>query len=420
MTDATSTEKASSKKSGKSRGAPRQLWVLMGIVFVDMIGVLLVVPLLPYYAIRIDEGSGGWIVGLLTSVFAAAQLLSAPLWGRLSDAYGRRPILLAGLLAGAAGYVFFAFATSLWMLFATRIMQGMSAGNIGVIQAYVSDAVAPKERAKALGWITAAASAGVTLGPIIGSQLERFGKEAPGLFAASLCVVNILFAWRLLPETRGRSSKGKPRRSLMGSIRDVVSDPRSPSASLIWLYTCGMMAFMALQSLLALYVKERFGIGENTIGWFYTYLGAVSVIMRAAVLSPVLDRIGEIPALRVGAASMTLGFVVLALAPQPVVFVLLSTFIPFGTALFFPTSTALLTQRVSEDEVGQVLGVQQSFRGVAGILGPAWAGAAFDGFGQLAPLLLCGAVMMLVFLASMRVHPVAPQGEEAAPAAPAA
>src|SRR5918998_5889327 len=170
-----------------------KLAVLMVTAFVDMVGLLMVLPLLPFYAKSL--GAGGLVVGLLISSFAIAQLIASPFWGRLSDRYGRRPALLIGLTASAIAYVVFAFASSLWLLFVSRIVQGAGGGTVSVIQAYVADAVAPEDRAKGLGWLSAATNAGVALGPVIGSQTMAGGRPPPRLIAAALCLVNIFFAW---------------------------------------------------------------------------------------------------------------------------------------------------------------------------------------------------------------------------------
>src|SRR5881398_1399909 len=171
-----------------------KLVVLMVTAFIDMAGLLMVTPLLPFYAKSM--GAGGFVVGALISSFSVAQLISAPVWGRFSDKYGRRPALLVGLGASAISFVIFAYANSLWMLFAARLVQGAGGGTVGVIQAYVADAVEPKDRAKGLGWLSAATNAGVALGPVIGSQMLHFGRHAPGLAAAALCVLNSMFALR--------------------------------------------------------------------------------------------------------------------------------------------------------------------------------------------------------------------------------
>src|SRR5215213_5665613 len=177
-----------------------KLVVLMVTAFMDMVGVLMIVPLMPFYAKHM--GAGGFVVGLLVSSFSVAQLLMAPVWGRLSDQYGRRPALIVGMTASAIAYVVFAYADSLWLLFLSRIVQGSGGGTVSVIQAYVADAVAPEQRAKGLGWLSAATNAGVALGPVIGSQMLHFGVHAPGLMAAMLCVLNSIFAFKYLAESR--------------------------------------------------------------------------------------------------------------------------------------------------------------------------------------------------------------------------
>src|SRR5437763_2395094 len=176
-----------------------KLVVLMITAFIDMVGTLMIIPLLPFYAK--EFGANGLVVGLLVSSFAIAQLVSAPMWGRFSDRYGRRPALMVGLGASAIAYVIFAYSGTLWLLFLSRLVQGSGGGTVSVIQAYVADALKPEERAKGLGWLSAATNAGVALGPVLGSQAITLGRHAPGLFAAGLCALNITFAWKYLIES---------------------------------------------------------------------------------------------------------------------------------------------------------------------------------------------------------------------------
>src|SRR5918992_2831484 len=168
-----------------------KLIVLMVTAFLDMVGLLMVLPLLPFYAKAL--GGSGLIVGVLVSSFAIAQLVASPFWGRFSDRYGRRPALLIGLTASAIAYVVFAYANSLWMLFISRIVQGAGGGTVSVIQAYVADAVAPEDRAKGLGWLSAATNAGVALGPLIGSLAMSGGRPKPGLVAPPPLPLNLIF-----------------------------------------------------------------------------------------------------------------------------------------------------------------------------------------------------------------------------------
>src|SRR5688572_32023330 len=210
---------------GRFAGATRgKLFILIVTNFVDMVGLLMILPLLPYYANEL--GGGGMEVALLVSSFTAAQLISDPMWGRFSDKHGRKPALLVGLAAAAIAYVVFAFATSLWVLLLSRIVQGAGGGTVGVIQAYVADSTEPQHRAKALGWLSAATNLGVALGPPLGSLALIGGRSGPGLVAAVLCVVNMAFAWRYLTESRDmEDARTSPRKTgaSRAAIMQVVS-----------------------------------------------------------------------------------------------------------------------------------------------------------------------------------------------------
>jgi len=288
----------------------KQISVLMATVFVDMIGFTIVLPQLPFYATRL--GADASLVGVLIASHPFAQLAVSPLWGRLSDRLGRRPLILAGLLLSAVAYVLFGLAEAIWLLFASRLVQGAGGGITGVVQAYVADAVEPEQRTKALGWLTAATSAGVMIGPEVGSYaFKALGQAGPGFVAAGLCLLNVLFAWKWLPEPQRyitptseiavQTEAEAPRRSLWHSFRDVLVHPTSPVSALIWVYAIGMMAFMAMNGTLALYLKDEFGVNEGNIGHFYFYVGAISVIMRAVLLGPAVRRFGEVGVTRLGA-----------------------------------------------------------------------------------------------------------------------
>ena len=187
------------RNSADSRNQFRRLAVLIAVNFVDMIGFMIVLPLLPFYALKLHATPE--TIGRLIASFSVAQLLAAPIWGRVSDRYGRRPALLIGLSASAMAYVVFGLATSVWLLFLSRLVQGAGGGTTGVAQAYVADTVEPADRARALGWLSAATSAGVMVGPAIGSFAAHFGQAAPGMIAAALCLINVFFAWKWLPES---------------------------------------------------------------------------------------------------------------------------------------------------------------------------------------------------------------------------
>lgn len=383
-----------------------RIWILMFTVFVDMLGFFLVLPLLPFYAEKL--GATPVVVGLLVSIFAFAQLASAPLWGRLSDHFGRKPALLAGLAISAASFVLFAYATSLWLLVISRLVQGIGSGTTGVAQAYVSDTVEPKDRAKALGWLSAATSAGVMLGPALGSLASRLGPAAPGLFAAVLCVLNVLCAWRFLPESHSVSARAAHvREPIRRTMATVLSNPLAPASLMILVYSVGMMAFMAMNGILALFLERRFGVDEHSIGWFFIYVGGISLVMRAVLLGPVIARFGEIRVQRIGAFALAAGMATIPLPNTIPTLALAIALVPIGTALLFPATTSLVSRFAPAGQTGQLMGVQQAFGGVCRMVGPMWSGAAFQYLSISAPFWIAAFLMLLVALAAMRLGPSA-------------
>ena len=368
-----------------SRVASGKLFVLIITNFVDMVGLLMIIPLLPFYAR--EMGGGSLIVAVLMGAFTASQLLSAPLWGRFSDRYGRRPALLVGLTAAGIAYVVFAFATSIWLLLLSRIVQGAGGGTVGVIQAYVADSVEPENRAKALGWLSAATNVGVAIGPAIGSAALKFGRSGPGLAAAGLCLINIFFAWRFLRESRDMTEahEKKPRAS-RAAIAQVFAHPGEPAPRLIWIYAIAMGAFSGLMAILALFLADRFGVGKDRIWIFYTYVGVISVVTRAGILGRMVDRYGEAQLSRIGLALLGTGLATLPLARGYFALALSVALIPLGTAFTFPCVTSMLSRVISSRERGLYMGVQQTFGGLSRVIIPLWAGFSYDHFGKTVPL----------------------------------
>ena len=409
-----------------------KLWILMITAFVDMLGLLMVIPILPFYAKRL--GQGGFVVGVLVSSFAVAQLLTAPMWGRFSDAHGRRPALLVGLTASGIAYVIFAFALdmgalALAMLFLSRLVQGAGGGTVSVIQAYVADSTAPEERTKALGWLSAATNAGVAIGPVLGSlTAAAWGHRGPGLFAAALCLVNVGFAARYLVESRdpheaAESKAGTGERTkLKDAVFQVVTHSSEPASRLIWIYAIAMGAFQGVTSMLALYLSARFAVTEKTIGFFFAYMGGLSVLTRTLILGRMVDRFGEARLSRIGSTLLALGIASMAfirpladparvaamlggmLPPSAVALLpylplaLAVALLPLGTAFTFPCVTALLSRVISSRERGLYMGVQQTFGGAARVIFPIIFGLLFDWHLEVPFLLSATLVLGTIFL----------------------
>ncbi len=399
----------------------KRLWVLIAVCFVDMIGLMIIAPLLTPYARRF--GAPDWLVGWLFSAFAIAQLLASPVWGRVSDRYGRRPALLAGLGGSAIAYVIFGFANSLWLLFVCRIVQGLGGGTTGVAQAYVADTMEPSDRAKALGWLSAATSAGVSIGAVIGALARNLGSAAPGIVAAALVLINTVFAWKWLPESRvprpaattpsGRFLPPEEPKPIWHALREVIRHPGRPVAQMIWIYAVGMLALNAVIGVLSLYLIDRFGFTDKNLGYVFTVFSVVGVVLRIAPVGWVNAWLGEVRTLRLGATLLVLG---LALIPWPTMFslfVVCLLLVPSGTAFLFPATTSLVSQRSDKHELGLTMGVQQTFRGIMAIIGPTGATLIYQTLGHGVPFLVAAGIVTVALALSWRVR------EEAPSAAPA-
>lgn len=389
------------------RAGPREdlkrLSVLIATCFVDMMGFAMVLPLLPFYALNLEASPE--VIGWIIASYSIAQLVSSPIWGRVSDRYGRRPALLIGLGASAVAYVIFGFAGSVWLLFVSRVVQGAGGGTTGVAQAYVADTVKPGDRARALGWLSAATSAGVMVGPVIGSFAAHWGRSAPGLVAAALCVINVAFAWKWLPESRQPGTASPARKPVWHAAWVVVRHFDRPVARLIWIYAVGMLAFSGLTSILPLYLGASFGLNEKTIGYVFLYIGALSLVMRSLLLGPIIDRLGETRAMRLGTLFLVAGLMLYPAAPTLWTVVLVMPLVPIGTALLFPATTALMSRASDRSDVGTTMGVAQTFAGLARVAAPILATVAYQRFGHAWPFYLAAATMGLVGLLALRAMP---------------
>jgi MFS family permease len=402
------------------RKIPAKLFTLMATAFVDMLGLLMILPLLPFY-VKTLGGSGfdlmgkhfgiGMIMGIIVSSFTFAQLLSAPMWGRFSDRVGRRPTLLIALGASAIAYLIFGFAHSLLVLFISRIVQGAGGGTVGVIQAYVADSTDPKDRARALGWLSATTNLGVALGPVLGAfaiavgkrdllpgpATLQMGRAAPGLFAAALCLLNMIFVARYLKESRDFSEQpqaGEIRSTSSQAIWRVISHSSEPSSRLIWIYAIAIGAFQGSFSVLALFLNARFQVTEQTIGYFFMYIGSISVFARVLLLGRAVDWLGEANLSRLGIVLLATGVLGMPLSQNLWMLALAVALIPLGTAFTFPCVTALLSRVIAPRERGLYMGMQQTYGGVARIIAPLFFGWAFDSISVSAPYFFSAAFVL--------------------------
>jgi len=374
-----------------------KLPVLFITAFIDMVGLTMIMPLLPFYAGQL--GASATVVGLLIAAFSLAQLVVAPVWGRWSDRYGRRPAILAGLLVTAVAYVLFAFAGSLTLLLLSRLLQGVGGGTIGVVQAYVADASPVAKRTRSLGWLSAVTSLGAVAGPAFGSlMISLGGRSAPGLAAAALAVLVAGFAWKFLGESRLQTTSSGSRAAHTtgrAALTGILTRWREPASRLIWIYAVAIGAFYGTGQTAPLLLAGRFGITERNVGFFIMYLGGMGVLIRSLVLGPAVDRLGEARLSRLGIVLLALGLAATGLARGYPLLALGFTCMPFGTAFLFPCVTGLLSRVVSTRDRGLYMSVQHTFGGVSRVAFPIAAGLMMDRFGVGVPFWVAGALVLL-------------------------
>jgi MFS family permease len=424
------------------RKIPAKLFTLMATAFVDMVGLLMIIPLLPFY-VKTLGGDGvdflglhfgiGLIIGFIVTSFTVAQLLSAPMWGRFSDRVGRRPALLIALGASAIAYLIFGFAHSLLVLFLSRMVQGAGGGTVGVIQAYVADSTDPKDRARALGWLSSATNLGVALGPVLGSFALKLGERdlmpgtrtlqaggaAPGIMAAALCILNMIFVTRYLKESRDFSEQpkaGEIRRSSSQAIWRVISHSSEPASRLIWIYAIAIGAFQGSFTVLALFLNARFQVTKETIGYFFMYVGAISVFTRVLLLGRMVDWLGEAKLSRLGLVLLATGVVGMPLSRNLWMLAIAVALIPLGTAFTFPCVTALLSRVTLPRERGLYMGMQQTYGGIARGIAPLFFGWAFDSIGVSAPYFFSSAFILATLFLGFGMDKYAKTEVGAAPA----
>ncbi len=366
-------------------------------------------PLLPLYAR--DLGANGLQVGLLVSIYSLVQLVMAPIWGRISDRIGRRPVLLLGLLGSGVAYLVFAGADSLTLLFLSRVVGGIGGSTIPVAQAYIADVTPPERRAGNMGLIGAAFGLGFVIGPMLGGILAGVSPgspAAPGYAAAVLCATNAVAAVVFLRESRQVGTTNRTTRfNLAGSLA-IAASSRQILVTLA-VYLAITMAFSTLQPTLSLLASERFSMGEREAGYLFALLGVVSAIVQGGLVRRVAPKIGERYLLRASALPFAVGLTLMGLSETIPAMVAGIVLVGVGYGGTIPSVLGLLSRAVAPERQGATLGLGQSVGSLARVLGPAMAGALFDV--RLALPYLAGSVLIALgaLLTGMLTQPTKPR-----------
>jgi len=375
-------------------------------VFVDLVGFGIIVPLLPFYAEQFHASPQA--VTLLMAVYSFTQFFAAPLWGRLSDRHGRKPVLMASLLGIGLSYLWLAFAGSLWQLFAARALAGAMAGNIAAAQAYIADVTPPEKRAQGMGLIGAAFGLGFILGPAIGGILGG-GDPAhprflgPSLVAAGLSCLALLIAAVALRESlsRGLRAAKRPPRGRFAALAAGLGDRRLRLAVvLLFLVT---FVFAGMESTFALWSERAFGWGPAQNGYVFAYTGVLAALVQGGLIKRLARRFGEGKLVQQGAVALGLGLFAIPFAPSLAALLSAMALLAYGAGVSNPSLASLISQAAPAEERGTTLGISQSAASLARILGPALAGLGFAAFGRNGPFVAGALVMLLALLVALRL-----------------
>jgi multidrug resistance protein len=386
-------------------------------VFIDLVGFGIVIPILPLYAEHMHASPA--VIGMLLAVYSAMQFIFAPILGKLSDRVGRRPVLLASIVGSSIGFLIMGLAGSLWLLFAARITDGITGGNISTAQAYIADVTPPEKRSSGMGLIGAAFGLGFILGPAIGGLLSHVSLGAPFIFAAALAACNAVGIYFLLPESLSREHRAsaRERESVIKVFRESGN---KQLAAVSATYFFGTVGFALLTAIYPLFTEARLGFDATHNGYIFAYLGIIGAIIQGGLIGRLSKRFGDKSLAVAGTFILTASLFLLPMSSTLTILLLASTGFAIGNSFVTPTLNAMASRSVNASWQGRVLGVMQSAASLARIIGPVVGGVLLSqqdrsssSYGR-APFWTAGVIMFVALIVAMtlRGSPV-PAGKEA-------
>lgn len=376
-------------------GDRRALAVLFGIVFINLVGFGLVVPLLPFFGDSLNAEA--WQVALMFSAYSVGQFFAEPFWGRLSDRIGRKPVLLITVIANALGYLMLAFAPNIWMAIGIRLFTGLGAGNVSTVQGYVADVTPPEKRAGRMGLIGAAFGAGFIAGPglsgiLVQEDMGRLGYQLPIFAACGLAAAAAIGVVFLLKESLVRSDSPPARTPFLSGVQDAAANPVVSRVIVVTLIY--MAGFSGMESTFGLWTGARFDWGAREVAFSFMAVGVVSVLCQALVTGRLARRFGESRVLAVGCLLFGCGLMGQMLSPAAWVVPVAMAVGGFGMAITMPNISAMISRASPPDRQGAMLGLNMAASSAGRIFGPIVAGAMFSGLGPDWPLAVGAALMI--------------------------
>lgn len=396
-------------------GANRALFMLFPVVFMDMIGFGFIIPLLPDYADRF--GGTPTIVGLLMAVYAAGQFVAAPILGRLSDRFGRRPVFLLSIAGSLASMLVLAFARSLTVLFISRIVGGLAGGNFTVAQSYAADVTDESNRARGLGLIGAAFGMGFIVGPLFGGILVNFGFTVPPLAAAGLSAVNLVLVSVMLPESHPpeKRSAARGRSFPLAGLRETLR--REPVGDVLIVTFFYGLAFTMFEMIFSLFAQQKLGLSPQLRSYVLAYVGVLLALVQGGGIGLLTKRFDERKLTVVSAAVMAVSVGLWAFSPSLVYLLIVLAPLSIAAGIIATLLRSILTKSVPRDQVGGTLGLSSSLDSLNRVISPAIGGVMIGQIGPWAPgllgaLLLAG-VTVLIWVKLVRPRRAVPAGNSA-------
>ncbi len=372
-----------------------RLTILFIIVFIDLLGFSLILPLLPYYAETF--GATPVQIGLLVASYAAAQLIGAPLLGRMSDRFGRKPVLVISLVGTFAGFLLLGFANSLWMLFASRLLDGFTGGNISVAQAYITDITDESNRAKGLGMLGAAFGLGFIIGPAAGGLLSVYGFAVPAFAAAGLSFISILGVIFFLPESltnevRAQLAKKTKQEFSLKNLWATLNRPRvGPLFQIRFFYG---LAFATFQTIFPLYAQYKLGLDARGTGFVLTYVGILVVFVQGFLVGWLAAKYNEYRLIFGAIVLMTISLFAWAIVPNLVGLLIVLAPLAVAAGVLNTLLNSTLSKAVYPEEVGGTLGISASLESLTRVISPSAGGYLLGSLGTWAPGLVSGLIML--------------------------
>lgn len=374
----------------------KSLITIFLVVFIDLLGFGIILPLLPYIAEKFQATP--FTIGILSAVYSFFQLIASPILGRLSDRYGRKKLLIISQLGSAIGYLILGLANSLPLVFISRVIDGITGGNISVAQAYIADVTTKENRAKGMGLIGAAFGLGFIFGPAIGGAMSKISYSAPAYFATLISLTTVLTTAFFLKETvNEKKAKTSPKTRLTWKEFEKVLS-LYPIGTLIIIFFLLNTAFSIMQSNFVLWSQKTFNFDASQNGWYFTYIGILAVVFQLQLLPRVIKKFHEKKILLTSLFFMFLGLILIPLSKNPSFLFIALFFIPLGNSLANPTIQALASENVPKEEYGETLGILQSSGSMGRILGPIIGGEIFQILGKDVVFYFAGIIILFSFI----------------------